>query len=51
MRRLGGADRGRAGSAGAAGCFLRLLVAAGVLWIGRWMTLMLAAYLERRRPK
>jgi hypothetical protein len=29
----------------------RLLVAAGVLWVGRWVTLMLAAYLERRRPK
>jgi hypothetical protein len=29
----------------------RLLVAAGVLWVGRWAALMLAAYLERQRPK
>jgi hypothetical protein len=28
----------------------RLLVAAGALWVGRWAALMLAAYLERRRP-
>lgn len=29
----------------------RLLVAAGVLWVVRWAMFMLAAYLERRRPK
>ena len=29
----------------------RLLAAAAVLWVGRWAVLMLASYLERRRPK
>jgi hypothetical protein len=29
----------------------RLLAVAVVLWLGRWATLMLAAYLERRRPQ
>jgi hypothetical protein len=29
----------------------RLLLAVGVLWVGRWAAFMLAAYLERRRPK
>jgi hypothetical protein len=29
----------------------RLLAVAVVLWLGRWSTLMLAAYLERRRPQ
>ncbi len=29
----------------------RFLGAAVVLWVGRWATLMLASYLERRRPR
>ena len=28
----------------------RLLVLAALFWVGRWAALMLAAYLERRRP-
>ena len=29
----------------------RLLAAAIVLWVGRWAAFMVAAYIERRRPK
>ena len=29
----------------------RLLVLAVLLWVARWATLMVAAYLERRRPQ
>jgi len=29
----------------------KLLAAAVVLWVGRWAVLMVASYLERRRPK
>jgi hypothetical protein len=28
----------------------KFLVGAALLWLGRWAALMLAAYLERRRP-
>jgi hypothetical protein len=29
----------------------KLLGAGVVLWVGRWAVLMLASYLDRRRPK
>lgn len=29
----------------------KLLAVAAVLWVGRWVVLMVAAYLERRRSK
>jgi hypothetical protein len=29
----------------------RLLLVAALVWLGRWAVLMLASYLERRRPQ